>query len=166
MHSIRHKQTEPMDDSERAKERRKGYFRSIGHSLDRQVPEEQIVSELFRAGLSSRGIGITFPQARAAVRLMVEAGSERWVVDRLEDSIPPIEIINELVAEGYERYEAEDFLVRIANLWGSVYRANEEEFQKGLHEISRQCVIGCWTMAAVIACVVIGVIAAVLVFRG
>ena len=55
--------------------------------MDRQTPEEEIVADLFAVGLSSRGI--SFPQARAAVRLIVEAGSERWVVDRLEDHVPP-----------------------------------------------------------------------------
>ena len=150
-----------MDDRERAKERRKGWFRRIGSSLDRKIPEEEIVADLFTVGIPSRGI--SFPQARAAVRLIVEAGSERWVAERMEDHVPPAEIIDELVAGGYERYEAEDFLARIADLWVSVYRANEEEFQKGLYETSRQSVIGCWI---VVACVVIGVIVAVLVFIG
>ena len=148
-----------MDDRERAKECRKGWFRRIGCGLDRKIPEEEIVADLFAVGLSSRGI--SFPQARAAVRLIVEEGSERWVVDRLEDRVPPAKIIDELEAGGYEHYEAEDFLARIADLWVSVYRANEEAFQKGLYETSRQFVIGCWI---VVACVVIGVIVAVLVF--
>ena len=89
-----------MDDRERAKERRKGWFRMIGSSLDRKIPEEEIVTDLFTVGIPSRGI--SFPQARAAVRLIVEAGSERWVADRLEDHAPPpaAEIIDELVAGG------------------------------------------------------------------
>lgn len=106
-----------MDDGERAKKRRKAYFRMIGESLDQRVPESDIISDLFAAALSYGGI--SYPQARAAVRMMVEAGSERWVVYRLEDSVPPAKIIEELVAAGYKRYEAEDFLVKIADLWAA-----------------------------------------------
>ena len=137
-----------MDDRERAKPRRKAYFRMIGESLDQQVPESEIISDLFAAGLSYGGI--SYPQARAAVRLIVEAGSERWVFYRLEDSAPPAKIIEELVAAGYERYEAEDFLFKIADLWVSIRHANERASWEGAEEDARRAFIGCWIVVALI----------------